>query len=217
LILTNGYGGSGFGAQARNFVSQYQSGGVPISSFPAHGTVTVVADAWPGNSSATVNYDLSQSGGNTSIAWTSTLVEDGQILSFASSAGAADFTVTGMDQAYTFTADFNGYGFLSGGGFGGGEATLYDVTAKQYLFFDSNPPFGMIGDHSGVLLAGHEYVLQASIEIDAPQGIAGSLVSAFGEFNFTTSVPEPTSLALTGLGAVGIAISAIRRRRQMHS
>ena len=67
------------------------------------------------------------------------------------------------------------------------------------------------GSSTGLLLVGHEYRLYDRIDFgghfDTPGSLSGSGVLT------ASAVPEPSTLALLGLGILGAIINSVRRRR----
>lgn len=138
-----------------------------------------------------------------------------------------EFTTT-TNEAFSWTGSFTEDGNADQMGVG---VYLHDLTTNTYLTSESLyrdhgnsfPTSGPGSTLSGLLLAGHTYQIGAFAYLKnsfsngtmgPPSATGGNAATANGEFHFTAiAVPEPSTLALLGLGGIGSAISIYRRRR----
>ncbi len=137
-------------------------------------------------------------------------------------AGGEAYLNTGApDWSYSFTAESNGvftlaYSISADAAttdeFGLNGFTFLDVAGVTHYLTDFFlGPFPVAGSLSATVLAGNSYTvsLDNTANIFGPLGTRTSLMDA--TFNWSiTSVPEPGTLALFGLGALGLAA---RRRK----
>jgi hypothetical protein len=79
----------------------------------------------------------------------------------------------------------------------------------------------LVGSLPGALVPGHEYLMQYSFDIGTPPGgDAGAAANGYLDFTITPGappdqvIPEPTSLAIFGFGALGLVAVGIRRRKR---
>ena len=109
----------------------------------------------------------------------------------------AVFAYTGNVQTYTVPAA--GSFLISAVGAGGG--TGYQTTA------------GEGASESGTIALAQGFVLDIVVGEAGPSGASDEFPGAGGGGTFVESAPEPTSLALFGAGAAGLAASRRNRRR----
>lgn len=209
LILGAGYQTADTYDAANHYLSDSVN---PIStSFPSSGEL--VAGIGPGSVS-NVKYSYTQSGGVSSFDWTVNQYQDGSVrehpsfYSYARNLFEQYFT-SNANATYAFTSDWNGLGTP-------GDPTyilsLYDQTANHFEISDA---FTVL-NHTGTLIAGHTYQLRGFNWVSESDAGVGP-TSAAGHFNFTAteviSVPEPSSVTLLGLGALGL-LGACRRQQK---
>ena len=186
-----------------------------INGFPSSGAGNPVAAA----ASATLQFLYTQTGDVATFFQTITQSQAGVNHGLAEHRFTIEFTALN-DLNFTFTSDYNG---LSTIGLPQYYVILQDLTTLGFEFYDnSQDPSDLIPveNHTGMLLAGHSYSLNGASRIYAGDVGSGVPASASGTYIFTTSpitpnaVPEPTSLAIAGMGAISFAIGSIFRRRQ---
>ena len=145
---------------------------------------------------------------------------------------ATVFTFGALSSGAAATGDFVGLGSQSYG------AVSFDTTNNASLTI-TNTPFGtftstlissvpsgattqsyyILGKYTGGTFAGvsGDVNVDASFTVSFTQtGGSGSAISASGTFSIPPTgnpVPEPSTLALLGLGGLGLAVGAYRRRQ----
>jgi hypothetical protein len=183
-----------------------------------------------GNSSANLTYNLREEGGQVILDWRFDDARDGASNSYADSFGHLIFTVD-ADTAY----DLSGVYTLDGGSRVYQRVYLHDITAGEYAAFSYNESYAtenqvlqvgqasgginnVFGSTTGTLVAGHRYEFGYEYLIHAyPNADSGA--TALGQLNLTlgapalSAVPEPATLTLWGLGALGCAAVRYRRRK----
>jgi len=109
----------------------------------------------------------------------------------------------------------------STGGGGGATGTLANNIDVNGSLTSSSTPVGsaVIDSETGTAVNSGGYTLSSEIVLSgANAGISGLAISASANVALAEDaeevIPEPGSLAVLGLGAVGLAVTALRRRRQ---
>jgi hypothetical protein len=202
-----------------------------FDSLPETGLLAATAGLWH----AKTSYDLREQGGQTTLDWEFVHTRAGYSFSVAKSYGYIHF-IPDEDTSYSISGLYN----VTGGPPSRQVVTLLDLTTghddllDRYHLHSLNrsivtqdqslvvgTPTGdvsnVFGSTTGTLTAGHTYELYYSYEVDAP--LAGDLGAiAVGNLNLTlaepAAVPEPASLAIWTLGALGCAIGTYRRRKR---
>lgn len=127
-----------------------------------------------------------------------------------------EFQVSGGDQLLSIA-----YAVTVGGSFGFGM-TNYSMALSsggltEKVFIDNllgEDPF-VAGTQEFLLLDGQSYTLTISAHPNISGGLGTIDASGFGVFDISAAaaVPEPSTLALAGLGGLGIGAVVVRRRR----
>lgn len=200
------------------------------TSFPTSHLVNAAG----GDFYSRIQVDYAQSGGGETLSSDITQKRDGDVYDYSHEYSYTDFTVT-ANTTYNLSGYYNVHDVTSSGRVYF-QTYLYDYTNGIHLSYDIQESYntlnenivvggaggdswnGSIGSLSGNLIAGNTYQYYWETLIQAyPDGDGGA--SASGNFTLvlgsdTAAVPEPASIAMWGIGALGMMF-ARRKRRQM--
>ncbi len=186
-----------------------------INGFPSSGSASPVALA----ASASLDFLYTQNGDEATFLQTITQSQEGVDFGLAEHRFTIEFTAIN-DLNFMFTSNYSGLGTAGSPTY---AVFLQDLTTLGFVFSDnSQDPLDLnpVENHSGMLLAGHNYSLNGASRLYAGDVGSGVPASASGTYIFTTSstapaaVPEPASLTIAGMGALSFAIGSVLRRRQ---
>ncbi len=191
----------------------------------------IVVESPLGNYYSSVQVDFNASGDDATISNGFSMNRSGVNGDWARGNSQIYFTVS-TDTAYSVEGYINQNG-------GSSEAYielgshLYDFTVPQWLFTSSNYSFispteittVTLGSQTGTLLAGHNYgwftseITDTNYYDDDGGEASGNITMTLGAgvTSSGSSVPEPASLAMWGLGAIGMAFARCRRNRRNSS